>query len=120
MHIERFKQRLLDKERELRSDITRLESEARVSGEGEVRDLRMTPPPPRAHLNPFKKIAWRRRRWSGDEDAVQEIARPVTKVGVFWMVADDFYASRNAKWRLRFRLPLGRTGFLVRSGFIVR
>jgi len=38
MHIERFKQRLLDKERELRSDITRLESEARVSGEGEVRD----------------------------------------------------------------------------------
>src|SRR5229473_7118508 len=38
MNIERSKQRLLDKERELRSDITRLEGEARVSGEAEVRD----------------------------------------------------------------------------------
>ena len=38
MYIERSKQRLLDKERELRSDITRLEGEARVSGEAEVRD----------------------------------------------------------------------------------
>ena len=38
MNIERFKQRLLDKERELRSVITRLEGEARVSGEPEVRD----------------------------------------------------------------------------------
>jgi len=38
MDIECFKQRLLDKERELRSDIRRLEGEARVSGEAEVRD----------------------------------------------------------------------------------
>jgi DnaK suppressor protein len=38
MNIERFKQRLLDKERELRSSIARLESEARTSGEAEVRD----------------------------------------------------------------------------------
>ena len=38
MNIERFKQRLLDKERELRSVITHLEDEARVSGEPEVRD----------------------------------------------------------------------------------
>jgi hypothetical protein len=38
MDIERFKQRLLDKERELRSDITRLEGEARIAGEAEVRD----------------------------------------------------------------------------------
>jgi DnaK suppressor protein len=38
MNIERFKQRLLDKERELRSDIARLEGEARASGEAEVRD----------------------------------------------------------------------------------
>jgi RNA polymerase-binding transcription factor len=38
MDIECFKQRLLDKERKLRSDITRLEDEARVSGEAEVRD----------------------------------------------------------------------------------
>jgi DnaK suppressor protein len=38
MRIERCKQRLLEKEREPRSDITRLEGEARVSGEAEVRD----------------------------------------------------------------------------------
>jgi hypothetical protein len=39
MYIERSKQRLLDKERELRSDIKRLvDGEARVSGEAEVRD----------------------------------------------------------------------------------
>lgn len=38
MDIERFKQRLLDKERELRSDIARLEGEARIAGEAEVRD----------------------------------------------------------------------------------
>ena len=38
MYIERFKQRLLNKERELQSDITRLEGEARISGEAEVRD----------------------------------------------------------------------------------
>ena len=38
MNIQRFKQRLLDKERELRSSIARLESEARTSGETEVRD----------------------------------------------------------------------------------
>jgi DnaK suppressor protein len=38
MYIERSKQRLLDKERELRSDVTRLGGEARVSGEAEVRD----------------------------------------------------------------------------------
>jgi DnaK suppressor protein len=38
MNIERSKQRLLDKERELRSDITRLEGEVHVSGEAEVRD----------------------------------------------------------------------------------
>ena len=39
MHIERSKQRLLNKERELRSHITRLEGEVRVSGEAEVRDF---------------------------------------------------------------------------------
>ncbi len=38
MNIERSKQRLLDKERELRSEVSRLEGEARVSGEAEVRD----------------------------------------------------------------------------------
>jgi DnaK suppressor protein len=38
MNIERSKQRLLDKERELRSEVSRLESEARISGEAEVRD----------------------------------------------------------------------------------
>jgi DnaK suppressor protein len=38
MNIERFKQRLLDKERELRSEVSRLEGEARISGEAEVRD----------------------------------------------------------------------------------
>jgi len=38
MSIERFKQRLLQKERELRSHIARLEGEARISGEAEVRD----------------------------------------------------------------------------------
>jgi DnaK suppressor protein len=38
MNILRFKQRLLDKERELRSSIARLEGEARTSGETEVRD----------------------------------------------------------------------------------
>ena len=38
MNIERFKQRLRDKERELLSDVTRLGGEAWVSGEAEVRD----------------------------------------------------------------------------------
>ena len=38
MNIQRFKQRLQDKERELLSDIARLEEEARGSGEAEVRD----------------------------------------------------------------------------------
>ena len=38
MNIQRFKQRLQDKERELLSDIARLEGEARDSGEAEVRD----------------------------------------------------------------------------------
>jgi len=38
MNIERYKQRLLDKERELLSDIARLEGEARGSGEAEVGD----------------------------------------------------------------------------------
>jgi hypothetical protein len=38
MYIERSKQRLLDKEGELQSHITRLEGEARISGEAEVRD----------------------------------------------------------------------------------
>jgi len=38
MNTERFKQRLLDKERELSEQITRLEGEARDSGEAEVRD----------------------------------------------------------------------------------
>ena len=38
MNIERFKERLLDKERELLSDIARLEGEARVSSESEVKD----------------------------------------------------------------------------------
>jgi DnaK suppressor protein len=39
MNIERFKQRLREKERELQSDIARLKAEARVSGEAEVGDL---------------------------------------------------------------------------------
>ena len=38
MNIERYKQRLLDKERELLSGIARLEGEARGSGEAEVGD----------------------------------------------------------------------------------
>jgi DnaK suppressor protein len=38
MNTERFKQRLLDKERELVEEITRLEDEARDSGTAEVRD----------------------------------------------------------------------------------
>jgi RNA polymerase-binding transcription factor len=38
MNIERFKERLRDKEQELLSNIARLEGEARVSGEAEVRD----------------------------------------------------------------------------------
>jgi DnaK suppressor protein len=38
MNIQRFKQRLQDKERELLSDIARLEGEAHESGEAEVRD----------------------------------------------------------------------------------
>ena len=38
MNIERFKQRLLDKQRELLAEIARLEGEARASGEAEVRD----------------------------------------------------------------------------------
>jgi len=38
MNTERYKQRLLDKERELVEEIARLENEARDSGEAEVRD----------------------------------------------------------------------------------
>ena len=38
MNSKRFNQRLRDKERELLSDIARLEGEARSSGEAEVRD----------------------------------------------------------------------------------
>jgi DnaK suppressor protein len=38
MNTERFKQRLLDKERELSEEIARLEDAARDSGEAEVRD----------------------------------------------------------------------------------
>src|ERR1700677_3543475 len=38
MNIEHFKRRLLDKERELRTNIARLEEEARDSGDAEVRD----------------------------------------------------------------------------------
>ena len=38
MNIERFKQRLQAKERELLAEIARLEEEARGSGEAEVRD----------------------------------------------------------------------------------
>ena len=38
MDIERFRQRLRNKERELQLNISRLEEEARVSGEAEVRD----------------------------------------------------------------------------------
>ena len=38
MNTERFKQRLLDKERELVQEMARLEDEARDSGEAEVRD----------------------------------------------------------------------------------
>ena len=38
MNIERFKQRLREKERELLADTARLEGEARSSGEAEVRD----------------------------------------------------------------------------------
>jgi DnaK suppressor protein len=38
MNTERFKQRLLDKERELVEEMARLEDEARDSGEAEVRD----------------------------------------------------------------------------------
>jgi DnaK suppressor protein len=38
MNIQRFKQRLQDKERELLSEIARLEEGARGSGEAEVRD----------------------------------------------------------------------------------
>ena len=38
MNIQRFKERLLDKERELLADIARLEGEARVSGASEVKD----------------------------------------------------------------------------------
>jgi DnaK suppressor protein len=38
MNTELFKQRLLDKERELVEEIARLEDEARDSGEAEVRD----------------------------------------------------------------------------------
>ena len=38
MNTERFKQRLLDKERELVDEIARLENEARDSGKEEVRD----------------------------------------------------------------------------------
>ncbi len=38
MNIQRFKQRLQDKERELQTDIARLDGEARDSGEAEVRD----------------------------------------------------------------------------------
>lgn len=39
MNIERMKQRLQDKERELRRDISRLGAEARGSGEPDVRDF---------------------------------------------------------------------------------
>jgi DnaK suppressor protein len=38
MNIQRFKQRLLDKERELLSAMTRLEEDARAAGEPQVRD----------------------------------------------------------------------------------
>ena len=38
MNTERYKQRLLDKERELVEEMARLEDEARDSGEAEVRD----------------------------------------------------------------------------------
>lgn len=38
MNIERFKQRLREKERELLADTARLEGEARGAGEAEVRD----------------------------------------------------------------------------------
>jgi DnaK suppressor protein len=38
MNIEHFKRRLLDKERELQTNIARLEEEARDSGDAEVRD----------------------------------------------------------------------------------
>ena len=38
MDIHKFKKRLLDKERELQSDIARLEEEARAVGEAEVGD----------------------------------------------------------------------------------
>ena len=38
MNTERYKQRLLDKERELVGEMARLEDEARDSGEAEVRD----------------------------------------------------------------------------------
>ena len=38
MNTERFKQRLLDKQRELVEEMARLEDEARDSGEAEVRD----------------------------------------------------------------------------------
>jgi DnaK suppressor protein len=38
MNTERFKQRLLDKERELVAEMARLEDDARDSGEAEVRD----------------------------------------------------------------------------------
>jgi DnaK suppressor protein len=38
MNIEHFKRRLLDKERELQTNIARLEEEARSSGDAEVRD----------------------------------------------------------------------------------
>ena len=38
MDIPKFKKRLLDKERELQSDIARLEDEARAPGEAEVGD----------------------------------------------------------------------------------
>jgi RNA polymerase-binding transcription factor len=38
MNIERFKKRLLGKERDLRAEVSGRESEARVSGEAEVRD----------------------------------------------------------------------------------
>ena len=39
MNVERFKQRLREKERELQSEIARLEAEVRVSGEAEVGNL---------------------------------------------------------------------------------
>lgn len=38
MNTERFKKRLLDKQRELLAETARLEGEARDSGDGEVRD----------------------------------------------------------------------------------